>query len=114
MKNQTGGVSFLALCGIIAILFLVVCAIKIFPVYTNYWYVSAAVESLYTEPPGATVSNKDIYRRIARHLQNNAVYSVNPEDVVTISGRGNSRQYSVDYQSEIPLFFNATLVLKFQ
>ncbi|MEM6985511.1 MAG: DUF4845 domain-containing protein [Pseudomonadota bacterium] len=113
MKKQSGGVSFLQLCGVLAIGMAILLGVKAIPPYMNYWYVQAAVDSLYTDPPRTTDTNADVYRQIRRHLQDNAVYSLEPKDVVTITGRGNGRVYAINYSFEIPLFFNAALVFTF-
>ncbi|MEM9601833.1 MAG: DUF4845 domain-containing protein [Pseudomonadota bacterium] len=113
MKNQAGRVNLLTLMGVVALCVLVVVGMKVAPSYLNYWYIQAAVESVHASPPRSSDTDADVYRRLERHMQDNAVYGIEPEEVVTITGRGPKRRIFVDYEVKIPLFFNASLVFNF-
>jgi len=114
VKKQYGRVSFLAACGVVSLGLALVISFKAGPAYMHYWYVKSAVEELQLSPPRASASNADVYRQIKRHLQDNAIYDLNPEELVTITGRGDRRQYMVDYDVRVPMFFNADIMLSFR
>ena len=99
--------------GVVALGVVLVVGMKVAPSYLNYWYIQAAVDELHASPPRPSDTDAQVYSRLERHMQDNAVYGIEPEDVITITGRGPKRQYFVDYQVSIPLFFNASLVFSF-
>ncbi len=114
MNKQNGRVPFLALCGVVALGFALVILFKAGPAYMDYWYVKTAVDELQSNPPRASETNDDVYRQIKKHLQNNAIYDLDPKELVSITGRGDRRQYAVDYDVRVPFFFNADILLSFR
>jgi hypothetical protein len=89
--------------------------IRVAPVYLNYTKVSRALDAVkkeYTGADAAVASRNLIREALGKRFDIDSIYS--PKiDEVSIDRTAGGWQLSVDYEHEIPLFYNASLLLKF-
>jgi hypothetical protein len=90
-------------------------AIRVAPAYLNYTKVSRAFDAVQKEYAGAdaaAASRALIREALGKRFDIDSIYS--PKiDEVDITHTAGGWTLAVDYEHEIPLFYNASLLLKF-
>jgi len=112
VKNQAG----LTAIGLILILIPVGLAVYIImraaPAYIEAWSVGDVVNSLKKEADLKEKSRDEIYTMIKKRLDVNNISSVEKDDI-KIQKTVNDVTVTIDYETRVPLFWNAALALSF-
>lgn len=90
----------------------VLLAIKIVPVYLEYFNVSSSVNSLQGDPDIVRQSKDEIRERLLRRFQVNDVWRVKPEHI-RIHRSQDAVTVQVDYEVRVPLVGNVSLLFAF-
>lgn len=91
-------------------------AMRAAPVYLNYTKVSRAMDSVQKEYAGegaATVPLTAIRSALGKRFDTDYIYSPKLDEIQVTRAAGGWNM-AVDYEHEIPLFFNISLLLTFQ
>lgn len=112
MKKRQRGISFLGFVIVAAVvgLFLFVGA-SLYPIYTEYWSVKAAMKGIQNEPGSATMSVLQIQQALEKRFDIAYVTSVKRENVFVINQNG--RKLRIVYEVRKPLVYNLDVVAKF-
>lgn len=92
--------------------FLVVCLIKIGPVYMESWTVKSILEQAAEEARSEGLSKGQIRERVSKKFLVNTVNGVTMADVVVV-GKGENMEIDASYEVQKPLLFNIDVVVKF-
>ena len=91
----------------------VLIALRVVPLYIEYFQVASSLESLAEEPETSKKSLKEIKKNLLRRMRDiNNVERVNDEHI-TISKKKGLITISVDYEARVPMVANFDLVATF-
>lgn len=116
LRNRQLGVTFIGWMLLLLPTVLVgYAAMRVGPAYLNYTKVSRAFDAVqkeYTGADAAAASRNLIREALGKRFDIDSIYS--PKiDEVSIDRTAGGWTLAVDYEHEIPLFYNASLLLKF-
>ena len=112
-RRQQQGLTAWSLAAILVILgFFALLAIRLVPVYLEYFKVSTALESLTTEPGAPDMSEAEILDTLLKRLDIDDVHSVTAEDVL-IDNEDGTRTVEVEYEVRTPILGNVDAVVYF-
>ncbi|HHO59621.1 MAG TPA: DUF4845 domain-containing protein [Thiotrichales bacterium] len=97
---------------LVFILFQVVMAMKIVPVYMADTSVKSVLERLTTDIDAKGLTNKKLKTLIEKRLRINNVYEIEPEDIKITKGRG-EQHITIDYEPRGNLMGNLDYIIKF-
>lgn len=117
LRRRQRGVTFIGWVLLLLPTALVLYAgMRVGPAYLNYTKVSRALEGVQKEygsaGDAASVSRQVIYEAVGKRFNVDMIYSPDLQEV-EITKTGGGWQLSVDYEHQIPLFSNVSLLLKF-
>lgn len=112
MHKRQRGITFLGFVIVAAVvgggIFI---AMQLYPMYTEYWSVRAAMKAVTLEPGAATMSPRDIHAALQKRFDIAYVESVKPENIFLITQGG--RKLRITYEVRKPLIYNLDVVGKF-
>lgn len=112
LKQKQLGVSPIGVLLIIVVAgFFVMCAVKLIPVYQDYYLAKGIIENLKNEPD-VSLGKRKIESIIESRLGMNAVRSLSLDDFI-IDVEGDTTTIELNYESRVPLMFNLDIVAKF-
>ena len=113
MKRKQRGITMLGfLITLCVVIFFAYCAMKIVPMYIEYYSVKKALASIANEQ-NAQITSKDKIRALfARHMQIDYVSVIKPE-MLKIESTDTGYNMLMDYERRTPLFANLDVVAKF-
>ena len=113
MKRMQRGMTMLGfLIALCLVIFFAYCAMKIVPMYIEYYSVKKALASIAEEPDAANTSKEKIRTSFARHLKIDYVAIVKPE-MLKIESTDAGYNLAVTYERREQLFANLDVVGKF-
>ncbi len=116
LRSRQRGVTFIGWVFLLTPLALVgYAAMRVAPVYLNYSKVVRAFNAVQKEYSGgeaSTASRAAIVGSLGKRFDVDYIYSPDLKDV-EITRQGSSWALSVEYEHEVPLFYNLSLLLKF-
>ena len=118
LRRRQRGVTFIGWVFLLTPLALVGYAgVRVIPAYLNYTKVARALESVkkeYGSSGDARALSRNLIREsLGKRFNIDMIYS--PDlDEVTITREGDGWTLTADYELQVPLFYNASLLLKFQ
>jgi Tfp pilus assembly major pilin PilA len=114
VKQQTGqrGMTLIGmLLLIVVIAFMALIAMKVVPMYIQYYTIKSTIESVRKEPQLAQMSPTDIQNAIQKRFDIGYVENVTARDLKIRNDRS-GRVLDLVYQDERPLFYGLSVVLK--
>jgi type II secretory pathway pseudopilin PulG len=96
---------------IIMLAFIALIAMKVVPLYVQYFTIKSTVESVRKEPQLAQMTAQDIQNAIQKRFDIGYVQTVSARDL-KIRNEGGKRVLDLTYQDERPLFYGLSVVLK--
>lgn len=113
MKRTQRGITLLGFIIVLAVVgFFAYVGMKLFPMYSEYYSVKAALKGLTTDPGTASADPAKIQDLFFRRLDISYSENVKPENV-RIRRADNGWQMEVQYEVRRPLVFNLDVVGKF-
>lgn len=113
MKRTQQGISMLGfLITLSVVIFFAFCAMKIVPMYIEYYSVKKALASIANDAQAANSSKERIRENFARHMQIDYVSTVKPE-MLKIESTEAGYKLVMDYEVRKPMFHNLDVVGKF-
>ena len=110
--GRQGGITVIGmLLLIIAIAFVALIAMKVVPMYIQYFSIKSTIESIRKEPQLAQMSAQDIQNAIQKRFDIGYVDNVTARDLKIRSER-NGRVIDLVYDDERDLFYGLFVVLK--
>lgn len=103
------GFVFVALIGVIALLL----AVKLVPVYMEYYSVVNAVNGVANEPGVERESPREVYQMLQRRLYTSYVDEEHVGDENIKISRGKDARIIIDYERRVPLIANLDLIATF-
>ena len=114
MKRTQRGITMLGFLITLSILiFFAYCAMKIVPMYIEYYSVKKALASLASENRADSVSKEKLRENFARHMKIDYVSTVKPE-MLKIESTDAGYRLLMDYERRETLFANLDVVGKFR
>ena len=114
MKRTQRGITMLGLLITLSIvIFFAYCAMKIVPMYIEYYSVKKALASLASENRADSVSKEKLRENFARHMKIDYVSTVKPE-MLKIESTDAGYRLLMDYERRETLFANRDVVGKFR
>jgi hypothetical protein len=110
--RQQGWTVIGGLVGLVFIGFVFFLALRIIPMYLDYFSVQSTLESLTKQPEAGRMSKRDIQNSIQRRFDVDYIEVVKAKDVKIRSGR-NGKVVQIVYEDRRPLFANLEIVGKF-
>ncbi|HPF58681.1 MAG TPA: DUF4845 domain-containing protein [Candidatus Competibacteraceae bacterium] len=111
-KDQQRGMTVIGmLLVLILIAFAVLIAMKVIPIYIEYYTVKSTIESIRKEPQLAQMSTQDIHKAIQRRFDVGYVEKVNASDL-KIKNAPDGRVLELVYDDERELFYGLFILLK--
>lgn len=118
-RHRQQGVGFLGLVFILAVIaFLVLCGMKLFPLYNESFQVTSAMKTVAGMPDIGQQSGRDIQNYLMRNFEVNDLRRFNQRNigqhfkVQRIAGSRN-RMMTMEYEARGPLFGNLDIVLRY-
>jgi hypothetical protein len=96
---------------IIVIAFVALIAMKVVPMYVQYFSIKSTIESIQKEPQVAQMSAQDIQNAIQKRFDIGYVDNIMARDLKIRNDR-NGRVLDLVYQDERTLFYGLSVVLK--
>ena len=113
MKRTQRGMSMLGfLITLSVVIFFAFCAMKIVPMYIEYYSVKKALASIASDAQAADATKEKIRSNFARHMQIDYVATVKPE-MLKIESTDTGYNLIMNYERREPLFANLDVVGKF-
>lgn len=113
MKRKQRGITMLGfLITLCLVIFFAYCAMKIVPMYIEYYSVKKALASIASDRQAADDSREKLRERFARHMQIDYVSTVKPE-MLKIESTDTGYNLIMNYERREPLFANLDVVGKF-
>ena len=114
MKRKQRGITMLGfLITLCLVIFFAYCAMKIVPMYIEYYSVKKALASLASENRADSVSKEKLRENFARHMKIDYVSTVKPE-MLKIESTDAGYRLLMDYERRETLFANLDVVGKFR
>ncbi len=111
-KDQQRGMTVIGmLLVLILIAFAVLIAMKVIPMYIEYYTIKSTIESIRKEPQLAQMSTQDIHKAIQRRFDVGYVEKVNASDL-KIKNAPDGRVLELVYDDERELFYGLFILLK--
>ena len=113
MKRKQRGITMLGfLITLCLVIFFAYCAMKIVPMYIEYYSVKKALASIASDAQAADATKEKIRSNFARHMQIDYVATVKPE-MLKIESTDTGYDLIMNYERREPLFANLDVVGKF-
>ncbi len=96
---------------IIMLAFIALIAMKVVPLYVQYYTIKSTIESIRKEPQLAQMTTQDIQAGIQKRFNIGYVENVKARDLKIRSESG-GRVLDLVYQDERPLFYGLSVILK--
>lgn len=96
---------------IIMLAFIALIAMKVVPLYVQYYTIKSTIESIRKEPQLAQMTTQDIQAGIQKRFDIGYVENVKARDLKIRSESG-GRVLDLVYQDERPLFYGLSVILK--
>ena len=113
MKRKQRGITMLGfLITLCLVIFFAYCAMKIVPMYIEYYSVKKALASIASDAQAADATKEKIRSNFARHMQIDYVSTVKPE-MLKIESTDTGYNLIMNYERREPLFANLDVVGKF-
>lgn len=113
LGTRQRGITLLGFIVVLAVVgFFAFLAMRLFPVYSEYYSVVSAMKSLQTEPGIATQTPEKIRDLLNRRFYISYIESVKPNHV-KIARSGNGYNLTIKYEVRKPLAYNLDFVAKF-
>ena len=114
MKQHQRGMSmlsFVMLAGVAAVLGTM--AVKLAPIYIDYWSLSNVIEDVVEESSGGDTSPAQVRQALQRRFTTNRIEAVSLRDI-TIKNNDKGILIDASYEKRVPLFINIDAVVKFE
>jgi hypothetical protein len=113
-RSHQQGMGFLGMVVIIALAaFFVTIALKVGPLYLNYWTVRSIMEETAKQPDSLAGGARGILASIDKRLNINSVENVSSKDFSVQKIQEGTYSLTLDYESRVHLFFNIDAVAVF-
>ena len=96
---------------LIVIAFMALIAMKVVPMYVQYFSIKSTIESIRKEPQLAQMSTQDIQNAIQKRFDIGYVDNITARDL-KIRNENRGRVLDLEYQDERALFYGLSIVLK--
>ena len=96
---------------LIVIAFVVLIAMKVVPMYIQYFSIKSTIESIRKEPQLAQMSTQDIQNAIQKRFDIGYVDNITARDL-KIRNENTGRVLDLEYQDERALFYGLSVLLK--
>lgn len=112
MRRIQRGISFLGFVIVAAVLGLFIfVGLALYPMYSEYWSVRAAMKGVAGEPGAATMTAEAIYQNLQKRFNIGYVESVKRENIYIFNQNG--RKLRITYEVRKPMVYNLDVVAKF-
>lgn len=114
MNRKQSGMTMIGFLITLAVIVLFLfCAMKIFPMYSEYYSVKQALAGIAAEPEMASASTDKIRTRFKRRLDMSYANNAKEMDILKIAPTDTGYMMTVDYERREALFANLDVVGKF-
>lgn len=111
--NQRGLTLISWLVVLVFLLFQIVIAMNVLPVYMTDSTVKTVLEGMTTDSSTGNMTTKELKSSVLKRLNISSVYSIKPEHVKVKKGR-NGNTITVDYEPRGPLIGNLEYIVHFK
>lgn len=112
LRRQRGMTMIGGLLTLVMVGFTALMAVRIVPIYTTYYNVRSALQSLSKEPQARQMSLADMQRALQRRFEIGYVDIIQPRQV-RLEQRGKDRVLALAYEDRRPLIANLDIVASF-
>ncbi len=113
LRKQRGMGMLAALCLLAVIIVIATCAVRLLPIYVDYWTLGNIIEDVVEEHQGKEASPAQIRSALGRHFTTNRIESVSLRDI-EISSASEGIVIDASHEKRTALFFNVDAVVKFE
>lgn len=115
MKNGQKGITFLSFIIVLAVIgFFGFIAMRLFPVYVNYFGAVKAITALSKEPGSATLTIEEIRKGLEPRFNISYVEGLDlKKDVRLVTSPSGGKQIQLKYETRRPLIYNLDFVAMF-
>ena len=114
MERAQKGITLMSFLVVLVVVgFFALIAMKLFPMYSEYYNLKGAMNGLAEQPNSASMSPAQIQTDLERRFNISYVSSVKKEHVKVIRTPGRGSQLNVAYEVRTPLIANLDVVGKF-
>lgn len=112
-RRRQHGMTIWAMLGILIIVgFVLLVAVRLTPVYLNYWSVVSVAESV-QEDTGRDDPMSEVWEKVRVRFGLNSLRSLEPREVMDIRRRDGGLEIHVHYEERRPLLANIELAVTF-
>ena len=112
-QRRQRGMTMWAMLGVLIVIgFVLLVAVRLTPVYLNYWSVISVAESV-QEDTGRDDEMAEIWEKVRVRFGLNILRSLEPREVMDIRRRDGGLEIHVNYEERRPLLANVELVVNF-
>ena len=112
-KRHQRGMTMWAMLGILIVVgFVLLVAVRLTPVYLNYWSVVSVAESVKNDT-GRDDPMGEVWEKARVRFGLNNLRSLEPREVMDIRRRDGALEIHVQYEEQRPLFANVDLIVSF-
>ena len=114
MKNDQKGITFLSFIIVLAVIgFFAFLAMRLFPVYVNYYGAVKDIKALSQEPGAATRGIDDIRKELDRRFNISYVEGIDLYKDIKLVNSPTGKQIQIKYEQRKPLIYNLDFVAMF-
>lgn len=112
LKKQRGMGVLPALCLLAVIIVIATCAVRLLPIYVDYWTLGNIIDDVVEEHRGKESSPAQIRSALGRHFTTNRIESLSLRDI-EISTASEGIVIDASHEKRTALMFNIDAVVKF-
>lgn len=112
-RRQAGAIDLILICALLFLALVVLCGIRLAPIYIDHWAVKEALTAVINESGSEGVtSKKKILGSFRNRLMVNRIEFVEDDDI-KIERSTSHLLAQLNYERRVPLMFNVDAVIKF-
>lgn len=113
MKRQQRGASFFSTMMILAVVgIFATVGMKLYPVYFDHYLIKSVMTDLIESPNELSKSNREIRLSLSKRFRVNQV-KLPSEEALVLERDSGVLMINLNYQVEVPMFFNVAALVKF-
>ena len=114
MKRQQCGASFFSTMMILAVVgIFAAVGFKLYPVYFDHYLINSVMQDLVETPSETAKSNREIRLSLYKRFRVNQV-KLPSEEALILERDSGVLTISLNYQVEVPMFYNVAALVKFE
>jgi len=112
-KTRQRGMSMWGLLGVLIVIgFVLLLAVRLAPVYMDYWSVASIAESVQADADPDEPMN-EVWDKVRTRFGLNSLHDMKPREVLTIRRGDAGLEVRVDYEVRRPMLYNIDMIVTF-